>query len=387
MKATLLAAVALAIGVGIGSFLTQREFARDVLPLDVTQVSGAKPGQKIGPKAVIVNGVRHDFGKMDRTEHRRHDFTVRNDGDEQLTLSTGEPSCGACVKVFRVEKDRLAPGETTSVVFEWEARPNESEFEQSGPLNTNDPFRPTITLTVRGQVLDTVRAERTDVHFHDISANEAANGSINIYSFRTPDLVVEKHTFHNEALAKFFTVTFAPLASDEIAKEANAKGGQKMSIEIKPGMPLGRIQQSIRVLTNQSAESPITINIHGNVISDIALASGTMIAPDKLLVGLGTFPSREGAKRTVYLIVKGPYRDETKLQVASTDPTREFSATLGEPLRDNPKIVRYPLTIEVPAGARPVNHYSEGAYAQVRLTSTHPDVKELTIKVRYVVTE
>ena len=65
----------------------------------------------------------------------------------------------------------------------------------------------------------------------------------------------------------------------------------------------------------------------------------------------------------------------------------EFKATLGEPNRDNAKIVRYPLTVEVPANATPVSRAADGAYALVHLTTTHPDVKELTIKVRYIVKE
>ena len=53
----------------------------------------------------------------------------------------------------------------------------------------------------------------------------------------------------------------------------------------------------------------------------------------------------------------------------------------------DPKIVRFPLTIEVPAGATPASHAAEGAYGLINLTTTHPDTKEMTIKVRYVVKE
>jgi hypothetical protein len=389
VKATLLAALALALGIGMGVFMTNREFAKDVLPLDLTPTSGSAAASKtkIGPKVVVVNNERHEFGKMDRTEHRSHVYVIRNDGDAPLTLETGQPSCGVCVKVFKVDRSEVPPGERANVTIEWEAKPGDIEFEQSGPLTTNDPRRPTIQLTIKGTIIDTVRAERTDVHFHDISANEPAAGGINIHSFRFDDPKVENFELTNSTLAPFFNVSFVPLASSELAKEPNAKAGLKMNIEIKPGMPIGRIEQSVKVTTNQPGAPPLTVNIHGNVISDIYLAAGQMVAPEKLLVGLGPVQRSEGAKRTFYLIVKGPHRDATQLQVASVTPPMDFKATLGEPNRDNPKIIRYPLNVEVPAGATPVNHMSEGAYAQVRLTSTHPDVKELNIKVRYAVTE
>jgi hypothetical protein len=63
----------------------------------------------------------------------------------------------------------------------------------------------------------------------------------------------------------------------------------------------------------------------------------------------------------------------------------EFSAKMGEPNRDNPKIVLYPLTIEIPANATPVSRAADGAYALIHLTTTHPDVKEMTVKVRYII--
>jgi hypothetical protein len=388
MKATLLALVALAAGCGIGFFLTQQEFAHDVLPVDPVSAgsSASSAKAKIGPKATVVNTERHDFGTMDRSEHRTHDFLVRNDGDATLTLTTGQPSCGVCVKVFRVDKSQVEPGGTATVRIEWEAKPGEVEFEQSGPLNTNDPLRPTIQLTIRGRVIDTVRADRGEVNFADISTNQSSTATVNIYGFRSPELKVEKFDLTAADIAPYFNVTFAPLAAEELAKEKDAKAGLKMSIEVKPGLPIGQFRQIIVVTTNQDAQTAQSINVTGNVASDILLA-GPRVDSAEMLVGLGTVQRNTAAKHTVYLRVKGPHRDQTQIRIASVEPVTEFSATLGEPNRENPKVVLYPLTIEVPAGARPVNHMFEGAYAKVHLATTHPDVKELTINVRYMVRE
>ena len=106
MKATLLAAAALVLGCLIGYGLTRREFAREVLPLDITPASagpGAAAG-KIGPKAVVVNSEHHDFGSMDRNEHGTHAFVIRNDGDAPLTLVTGKTTCKCTV--FAAAQDR-----------------------------------------------------------------------------------------------------------------------------------------------------------------------------------------------------------------------------------------------------------------------------------------
>ena len=108
MKATLFALVALAAGIGVGVGMIQREFAHEVVPVDLPVVKGdggSSPG-RIGPKVTIVNGERHEFGTMDRNAHGTHAYIVRNDGDAPLTLSTGQPSCGVCIKVFSVAKEK-----------------------------------------------------------------------------------------------------------------------------------------------------------------------------------------------------------------------------------------------------------------------------------------
>ena len=386
MKAILVGVVAAVAGVAVGWSLTQREFAREALPVDLERVGPAAPraAAPVGPKITVVNGERHDFGTMDRGSHGRHAFLIRNDGDAPLTLATGQPSCGVCIKVFRATKERLEPGEKAEVIIEWDVVTSETEFEQSGPVNTNDPARPTVTLYISGRVIDTVRAERPDLHFHDLSTNEAATASLNLYAFRDPDLQVHKYELNNPALSKFVEVSFTPLQPADLAREPAAKGGLKMTVQIKPGLPLGDFNEPLVLHTNQSRETPLTVRLIGNVASDV-LVMGPGVVRERLLVNLGTFPHKEGKKQTIYVLVKGPYRDQTTVQLAGVEPaTDDFRVTLGEPLHDTPKTVRYPLTIEIPPGAPPVSRLDA---VKIHLATTHPDVKELTLRVRYVAKE
>jgi hypothetical protein len=387
MKAGLIAVLAAAAGVAVGWTLTQREFAREALPVDLEAVSasaGPRTSAPLGPKITVINGERHDFGTMDRGSHGRHAFLIRNDGDAPLTLATGRPSCGVCVKVFQATKERLEPGEKAEVIIEWDVVTNETEFEQSGPVNTNDPSRPTVTLYISGRVIDTVRAERGDLHFHDLSTNEASTASLNLYAFRDPDLQVHKYELNNPVLSKFVEASFAPLEPAELAREPGAKGGLKMTVRIKPGLPLGDFNEPLLIHTNQSSETPVTVRLIGNVASDV-LVMGPGVVRERLLVNLGTFSHKEGKKQTIYVLVKGPYRDATTVQLAGVEPqTDDFRVTLGEPLHDTAKTIRYPLTIEIPPGALPVSRLDA---AKIHLTTTHPDVKELTLRVRYVAKE
>lgn len=386
MRATLLAVAALALGILAGIGWTKQEFSHEALPVEMTGFAGIPDTGKarLGPKVTIVNGQRHDFGTMDRNAHGKHQFIVRNDGDAPLELETGQVSCGVCIKVFTVSKPILQPAERTEATMEWEVKTSDAEFEQSGPLKTNDPNHKSVRLSLHGHVIDTVRTDRSDIHFHDLSPSESGTGSVNIYSYKDADLKIESHDISSVKAGNHLSVSFSPLTSDDLAREPNAKGGQKVTVEVKPGLPQGDFDASISVNTNQSAE-PLTIRVIGNIASDILLM-GPGVVREKLLVTLGAFSQKEGKKQTIFVIVKGPHRDDTKVEIESYEPMDDFSAKLGEPIRDSAKTIRYPIVIEIPPGAAPVTR-GEGNNAKIHVKTTHPEVTELDIKVRYVVKE
>jgi hypothetical protein len=388
MKATVFSLVALALGVLTGVVWTRQEFSHEAVPVDLTPVTTALDGTpsrpKIGPKVTIVNGERHDFGAMDRNAHGKHAYIVRNDGDAPLTLSTGQPSCGICIKVFAVAKPTLAPGERTEVHIEWDVKTGDSKFEQSGPLNTNDPLKPSVHLSITGQVIDNVRVDRPDVHFHDLSPSESAAASVNVYAFKEGEFTIESADFGNPRVAKYLGVKVEPLSEGGLASEPKAKSGYKVTIDVKPGLPQGDFEDTLQITTNQSTD-PLSVRVIGNIASDILLM-GPRVYREKSLITLDAVTQAAGKKHTVYLIVKGPHREGTKVTIDSIEPTKDFSATLGEPIHDTAKTIRYPITIEIPAGAAPATH-GDGSYAHVHVKTTHPEIKELDIRVRYVVRE
>ncbi|MDX1945336.1 MAG: DUF1573 domain-containing protein [Pirellulaceae bacterium] len=388
MKPTLFAVVSLGIGIAIGLAITRQEFARETLPLTAPSASPAvAAGPKIGtgPKLTVVNGERHDFGTMNRNAAGEHTFVVRNDGDAELVLKKGNPTC-KCTS-FELDKDRLAPGESTSVHLQWKTLTSDVRFEQSAPLIVdNDPDKTTIALVIEGRVIDVVRPERWDIVLTDISANEPAHARLKIFSYKDKELAIAKQEWLNPQQADHFDARFEPLTPEEISQEAGAAGGLALLLDVRPGLPLGTIDETLRLTTSAAGVEPLEIRLRGSVATDISLA-GPRVVPEKLLVNLGQLKPADGIKTTVYLLIKGPYREETTLQITGVEPASELTAKLGEPQRDNPRIVRYPVALSLPPGLSPVARAGDGSYALVKIATTHPQTKELTLKVRYIVTQ
>jgi hypothetical protein len=372
VKPTLFALVSLVLGIALGWVWTRVEFSRDRLPLVL--VSGPDKAAALhGPRVVVVDGERHDFGTMDRMAHGEHAFRIRNDGDAPLELQLGKTTCKCTLG--ELENSKLAPGQTTNVTLTW----------QVNTAQPNDPHHNPILLTIHGKVVDTLRPESRYIALTDLSTNEKSSARLRIFAFREKNLKIEKHEFMMPETAQHFSATFEPLSAEELTAE-KAASGVAVNVHVEPGLPLGSLAQQLRLTTNVADQEPLSIPIEGTVVSDVSIV-GPGVTASRLLVNLGSLQRGEGTKRTVYIVVKGSHRADTKLELVSTEPGEDFQATLGEPISENLKVDRYPLTIEVPASAAPVARTANENYARIKFQVTHPQVKEIVVLVRYIVKE
>ena len=384
MKPALFALVALVLGVALGWVGTRTEFARDVLPIEPESKSVPGGPTQMGPRAVVASGERHEFGSMDRYAKGSHDFLIKNEGNAPLELSLGSTTCKCTMS--NLTKSKLEPGETTVVKLDWTVKTLDPEFEQSAEIITNDPHHNPIRLSIHGHVIDALRPEEPQFTLNDLSANEATTVRLRVFGFKSSDLQVVKHEWVKPENTDRLQVSVEPLSAAEVTPRKPATSGVAVVLHIQPGLPLGPLSQVLRLTFNIPDHDPLEIPLYGTVISDVSLA-GPGVTANRLLVNLGTVPSGSAFKRTVYVTVKGPYRDQTKLRIGGVTPDQELQATLGEPLRENPKVDRYPLTLELSPSTRPVARTADENFARIKLDVTHPQVKELDLKVRYIVRE
>lgn len=388
MKTTLFAIVALLSGIGVGLAGTWWEFADDHLPTTAfaQAATSAVPVQlgKEGPRVTVEGGETFNFGKMDRYGSKSHVFIIRNAGDAELTLIKGDTTC-KCTQ-FELTPDRLAPGQTAQVTLTWEAKTSEPEFQQSAEITTNDPRHDKIRLVVAGHVVDAVRPEQFDLVASRLSANEDAVLRLKLFTYQGDKLDIQAATLKNPESADHFKIHFEPLAPEDLAKERDATAGQVMVVEIKSGLPLGPINQTIMLTTGNPVLPTLDIPVVGRIVSDISLA-GPKLDADLSLLTLGSVDREVGTKATIYLIVKGPHRDETQLRVASIDPDENLQATIAPPTDDNAKVKRFALHVSVPPGTPPVTRLAQGKLGKIVIATTNPMVKEIVVHVRFAVKE
>ena len=390
MKAVALVAVCFLIGIGLGVFATSREFAGEQLPTQgfVAASNTSATSPDVGGKLVIEGGATYNFGEMDRHAKGMHEFVFRNTGTAPIGLKKGQTTCKCTMN--EMEDSELKPGESIAIKLSWEAKTGEADFSQSAEIvTTNYPAQPIVRLHVYGKIIDALRTDRPSLSLGSLSTSENATGRFKLYAFRGEEpLEIVNHEFLAKDKASFFTAEFRPLTADELASEPSAKSGVEGTIHVKSGLPLGNLGQTIKLTTNLQNTSPLTLPIEGRIVGDIMLVGAGAVS-EQNMIRLGDAKSAVGKTALLHLVVKGPHRDETKLTLTSVKPEGELQVELGAPATDNPLVTRYPLTVTIPPGAKPVTRLGtdEATAGVLRIATTHPQIKEIVILVRYAVTD
>lgn len=391
MKTWIIVGVAaiLGLGVGMGSAVVRLERT----PWDGS--SGAprlaeEPAQKSeGPQPKVeVDEDTHDFGALDSHATGRHSFTFRNVGEGLLRLTKGDTTC-KCTASFLGENGtevEVHPGESTQIAMEWKGKGFMGPFHQTATIHTNDPERPRVTLTITGRIVSAVGTDPPELVMSGISAGETATGEVRIYGYQPEPLKITGYEVSDQATADKFEVAFEPLSADEVAKQQDARHGQRMRVTVKPGLPPGPFQQKIVVKTDAADAPTVEVPVRGTISSQISII-GQGWDDERQIVSLGTIRSQAEVERTLRILIRGADRQQVKIELLEVKP--DFvEVTVGKPTEgQGVQVVQIPLTIRIPKGTRLANYLGpdESQMGLIVLKTTHPKVPELRIFVRFAV--
>jgi hypothetical protein len=381
------AAAALVIGGGVGaggaalrSTLTPWQIG-DLAPL-VGEVSPDAPRAEVAE-------TRHVFGTIGTGSSGSHRFAIRNTGGGPLTLTRGSTSCTCTVSDFESAeggspdaKKVVPPGEETFVTVEWKGKPPGGPFRQQATILTDDPRRPEVVFVVEGAVVPTWRVVPESLSLARLTASASQQASATVFTYGESPPEVETVTIDHPQASRFFTLAHSPLSPEEIAAETGASGGFRVDLDIKPGLPLGRLRQTITARFRMPEEVTAEIPVEGTVGGDLVLAGPGWDSSRQALM-LGTVSGATGLKRRIFLSAKGPHRDSVRPVVEEAVPD-VLEVTIGEasPVGSG-SVMRIPIDIVIPSGSRAVNHIcSEQAPAgRIVLATGHPDSPTLSIPV------
>ncbi|MEM9186461.1 MAG: DUF1573 domain-containing protein [Planctomycetota bacterium] len=396
MKFTVLLIAAAAVGCGLGvamAYVSLGPLDGDQLaaPAPIARVAAPEPAPRSGPSARL-DSASHDFGVMQLGAKRSHTFVMHNDGASPLVLTTGETSC-KCTS-FTAGDGPVPPGGSVEINLEWIAKSLAGPFRQTANLSTNDPNHPQFVLTVEGQVVEASGLFPKEFRLNRMSVDETRELVVDVLAFdqQTLEVVADPPTRPDGVPNDAYSVAVTPLAREDFP-EPTATAGKRVTLTVRPGLPIGRVLDWVTLRTNlPTGDETIQVPVVGRVEGDLSIRGAGWSAETGVL-SLGIVKNSVGYKRNLLVSVKGPNASEAELSVAEIDPP-ELAVALGEPRRVRAGVVHFPLAIEVPKGTRPMVRLNnglkgDGTYAfpegRVRLASTLPSTPGIELRVRFAV--
>ncbi len=393
IKNTLLLLLVIVIGIAAGFALAlvrvQASSARtSLLPEELVKRSpenASTPGEgKRLPKAVVDNAV-FDFGTMDKSARSSHEFVISNEGQTPLLLIKGKTTCKCTMA--KLEQESVMPGESTKVKLEWTAREYLGPFEQTATIQTNDPRRPEIELKIKGWTTTMLQFIPDELVFSRVSAGQGVSAKVRLIAHTKEPVEILGFECAEPESAEYFDVDITPLSAEELKGETNVKNGYSITVGLKPGLPQGAFQQTIRFMTTLKTAKMVELPVKGRIGSDISIL-GRGWNEDRGLLMIGLVDGAKGARRTLRLVAHGPHRKDLELKIAEVWPRDSLLAKLGKTTQINRgAATQTPLEIEIPKGSRPVNHLAsqQGKPGRIVLECNHALVPKIVILVQFAV--
>jgi hypothetical protein len=399
MKTVLLSAVAILIGSAIGVAMTLSEFAAEQ-GADLLATSGAAtklpeiPGAAVTgqPQVEVIGPSDFDFGVMEKGTKQRHTFVLKNFGDAPATLRKGDTTCKCTLS--ELAKDQLKPGETAEVSLEWTPMSFAPAFRQSAHIHIQ-PGDELIRLEVHGRVVQSARAMPEELTLSNVSASEPRTATSFVYCYRQKDFSVTLQRLERTETAKFFEVAIVPLTADEVAEQPEALAGVKVNVTVKPGLPLGHLEQTLHLATNIAEAPTLEIPIRGSISGDISVVGPrNLYDTERKVVTLGNVPRAAGGTFNLQLLVKGPHVKDVKFSVGEVDPADVLKVQVDMEhfvkVKQDDSVRMYPLTITVPPDSPAVSRLGgtqpgQSKLGRIMIETTHPQAPQLLLYVQFAV--
>jgi hypothetical protein len=393
MRIVILIAISVVLGMALGLGSTVYEFGLRPDGKGIVEFGPAQTGPKPPPLAkegpppkLIVDDEEYKFGHGEKGAPQSHVFVVHNAGQGPLELVIQKTSC-KCTKA-EIDNPKVPPGGSAKITLEWEAK-QMGPFRQSATLFSNDPQKRAVDLVISGEIVSSFRVEPERVVLTNVSSTEPTTATARIYSYGSTDIDVTSTSFTSASLEPFFDVAVEKLPADELKQEVGAKSGRLLRITVKPGLPAGPFEQRIQLRLNLPGEPDFELPVEGKVNGPIEIV-GRMAnwEADRGILELGQIHSAEGAKAELLLIVREGAQEKVNVTLAQPAPA-PLVVTIGK-REQHESTSQIPLTIEVPRGAKPVNHLGRSpdtALARILLDTGLPEPKKLRISVMYLIEE
>ncbi|MDD3662952.1 MAG: DUF1573 domain-containing protein [Kiritimatiellia bacterium] len=209
---------------------------------------GLIPALHATPKLVVAPET-FDYGEAPSGESVQATFTLRNEGDEPLTITHVRTSCG-CTTTALETRD-LAPGEETPLVATLSLKGRTGPQNKRITIGSNDPEFPSRQATIQGTAVRHLLLSPSAIFFLSAPQGKTITRTIELLSeTRVPFKILSIEASHPD-----LAIGVEPLSAS----------AYRLSLTLPPTWPAGRIDESLRIHTDHPKAPLLTCGIIGTM--------------------------------------------------------------------------------------------------------------------------
>ena len=225
------------------------------------------------PRAVLVEPRQVDRGEIEPDQIQKLEWTLRNEGDQELSIEALDPTC-YCVTV-RADSWKIAPGGSTKIHVSIDPSDFVGKVNKGFILQTNDAKAGQIETAVALVIRPGIAVVPPELDFGEVPAAGSPERTVDLKSAKDRPFKVTGV----QAGVPFVSVEQEPVQTDD-------RAGVRLYVQVKPGAPAGAFTSAIVVQTDDAAKPRIEIPVRG-------VGPGGLHAEPARLVFEGAAPGAE----------------------------------------------------------------------------------------------
>lgn len=231
----------------------------------VSLVQAAEPW---APK--MFDKLDHDFGTVARGSDTVYRFPVKNIWKEDVHLASVRSSCG-CTSPS-IENADLKSHETGYIVAKFNTRTFTGLHSATLTVTITKPFPTQVQLRVHGNIRGDVVFQPGSVEFGKIDQGSEKEQRVNVTYAGRKDWKITDVVAASESSDQFeVELTETSRQSDRVSYD--------LLVRLKPTVPAGYLSEQLVIVTNDSSNPRIPLDVKGQIVPEIS------VAPENLVLG------------------------------------------------------------------------------------------------------
>jgi hypothetical protein len=186
-------------------------------------------GQDKAPSMAFDDPVK-DFGKVIQGEVIKHIFNFSNKGSATLEILGVEPSCGC--QAASPSAKQIKPGQNGQIEVNVDTAGLAGSIDKSVNIITNDPNRPTVSLSIRADVQPEISVSSPSIYFENVpEGTEVTKEVIITVAAERPIKILSAESADKRVVAKLEPVSDSE--GKQVKLLATQKGDGKVGYRVE----------------------------------------------------------------------------------------------------------------------------------------------------------